>query len=84
MIYKVLLTPAAKRQFGKLPRPVQKRLAEVIDGLAKQPRSAQSAKLTGYDLYKVRCGDYRVVYRIEDDRLQVLIVKLGHRREVYR
>ena len=84
MAYKIELSAAAKRAFGKLPKATQERLAETIDGLARQPRPNGSTKLTGQDLYRVRSGDYRVIYRIEDERLVVLVVKIGHRRDVYR
>lgn len=84
MAYKVLFTPAAMRQFDKLPKKAQERLSKAIAGLVDQPRSPQSVKLTGHDLYKVRCGDFRVIYRIDDDALQVMIAKVGHRKEVYR
>lgn len=84
MAYKIQLSTAARRDLGKLPRATQERIAKTIDGLAEQPRPNGSTKLTGQDLYRVRCGDYRVIYRIEDDRLLVLVVKIGHRSGVYR
>ena len=84
MAYKIEFTTAAKRQFDKLTPAMQRRLAETIDGLGEQPRPPQCTKLSGKELYRVRCGDYRIIYRIEDERLLVLVVKVGHRREVYR
>jgi mRNA interferase RelE/StbE len=85
MGYSVTFAAAAKRQFDKLPRPAQQRLGAVIAQLAEDPRPAGAVKLSGEEgLYRVRGGDYRAVYRIEDARLLVLIVKVGHRREVYR
>lgn len=84
MTDRIQFTPAAKRQFDKLPGLAQKQLGETIDRLAEQPRPPQSAKLAGHDLYRVRRGDHRVVYRIEDDRLQVVLVKMGHRKDIYR
>lgn len=84
MAYEIEFTTGAKRQFEKLSPAVQRRLAETIDGLSEQPRPPQCTKLSGQELYRVRCGEYRAIYRIEDERLLVLIVKVGHRREVYR
>jgi len=84
MAYKIELATSARRAFDKLPKDAQRRLAETIDGLAEQPRPAQALKMTGKDLYRVRSGDYRVIYQIQDKALLVLIVKIGHRREVYR
>ena len=75
----------AYRQFAKLDRQAQQRLAPAIDALADDPRPPGCVKLAGADdLYRIRVGAYRVVYAIEDDRLVVLVVKVGHRRDVYR
>lgn len=61
------------------------RIAEAIDALASDPRPSGCRKLVGTDrVYRVRVGDYRVVCEVCDDRLLVLVIKLGHRREVYR
>ncbi len=85
MGYKVAFAAGAKRQFDKLPKPAQQRLGEAIAQLAEDPRPPGVVKLSGEEgLYRVRSGNYRVVYRVEDDRLLVLVVKVGHRREIYR
>lgn len=85
MAYSVTFAKAAKRQFDKLPRPAQQRLGETIEQLTSDPRPPGVVKLSGEDrLYRVRSGDYRAVYQIQDKRLLILIVKVGHRREVYR
>lgn len=85
MAYSVTFAAAAKRQFDKLPRPAQRQLGAVIAQLADTPRPPGVVKLSGEDgLYRVRGGDYRAIYRIEDDRLLILVVKVGHRRAIYR
>ena len=85
MGYSIAFAAAAKRQFDKLPKPAQRQLGGVIAQLAEDPRPSGVAKLSGKEgLYRVRGGDYRAVYRIEDDQLLVLVVKVGHRREIYR
>lgn len=85
MAYSITFAAAARRQFDKLPRPAKRQLGAVIAQLSDNPRPPGVVKLSGEDrLYRVRGGDYRAVYRIEDDRLLVLVVKVGHRREVYR
>lgn len=85
MAYSVELMPAAKKQLDRLPADSRQRVAEAIDRLRDNPRPVGAIKLTGPEgLYRARAGDYRIVYSIEDDRLLVLIVKIGHRREVYR
>jgi mRNA interferase RelE/StbE len=85
MTCKVLFEPSAVRELGKLARDVQVRIMARIEALAKEPRPAGVKKLEGMkELYRVRAGDYRVVYQIQDERLVVLVVRIAHRREVYR
>lgn len=68
----------------KLPRDVAARLDPHILALAKNPRPAGSQKLTDIDAYRIRVGDYRIIYEIHDNILTVLVVQVGHRREAYR
>ena len=85
MLYQIEFSRQADRQFRNLPSQIQQRLKPRIDSLAATPRPHGSEKLSGADqLYRIRVGDYRIVYAVEDDRLLVLVVKVGHRREVYR
>ncbi len=83
--YTVGTAPAVDKQLSRLPRSVQRRLTETIEGLESNPRPHGVKKLEGPDnLWRVRVGDYRIIYTIEDDRLLVLVVKIGHRGDVYR
>lgn len=83
--YGIEFAPSADRQFRKLDAETRRRLTPVIDALAHDPRPQGSKRLsTSEHLYRVRCGAYRIVYAIEDDRLVVLVVTLGRRRDVYR
>ena len=86
MVYVVDFTPAARRQLKKLDRPVQKRILRRVERLEKNPRPNTAEKLQGTTdpLYRVREGNYRIIYIIEDDRLIVVVVRIGHRSEVYR
>ena len=85
MTYTVKLAPAALRQLRKLDPTVQRQVQSVIDRLAVDPRPPAARQLVGgAGEWRVRTGDYRVVYDIHDDELLVLVVALGHRREVYR
>jgi mRNA interferase RelE/StbE len=86
VVYRVELAPHAVRQFKRLSKQVQHRLRDVIDALAENPRPAGVAQLSGQEerLYRVREGDYRIIYRIQDDVLLVLIVGIGHRRDIYK
>lgn len=83
--YRIELTRHAERQLRKLPREMQKRVAPAIAGLATDPRPPSVKFLAGGpERWRVRVGVYRIVYTIEDDRLIVLVIKIGHRRDVYR
>lgn len=84
MIYSVGYTPAAERMLRKLPPSVQPQIHIAVESLAENPRPHDCKKLTGSELWRIRVGSYRIVYQIEDDRLVVLVVKVGHRREIYR
>ncbi len=85
MTYRIELTKTAERDLLAVPKPVLKRLDACILGLADDPLPPGVKKLKNSDgLYRVRISDYRVIYRIEQEILTVLVVKIGHRREVYR
>jgi mRNA interferase RelE/StbE len=83
--YSVVLAPVADRQFRKLPILLQKQLKPEIDALASDPRSEGTVKVKGEpNLYRIRVGRYRIVYYVLDRDREVMMVKIGHRREVYR
>jgi mRNA interferase RelE/StbE len=83
--YKIVLTSVASRNLKALPRSVTRRVDAKLLGLSQNPRPQDSKKLRDRDgLLRVRVGDYRILYRVEDDRLIVLVVRIGHRRDVYR
>ena len=85
MIYQVRLAPRAERELKKLFRQIQSRIKKKIDLLGENPLPDGVKKMAGNDsLFRVRVGDYRIVYVIENERLTVLIVAVGHRREIYR
>jgi len=85
MIYRIELTRAAVRDLTALPKPLLKRLDAGIQGLAIDPLPPGVKKLKNSDgLYRVRVGDYRIVYQIEQEILTILVVRIGHWREVYR
>ena len=84
MTYRVALSPMAARQMRKLDAQVRRRLQAALDLLAEHPRPPSATQLVGGSgEWRVRTGDYRIVYEIEDDRLLVLVLRLGHRREIY-
>lgn len=85
MAYSILLAPPAERQFKAFAPAIQKRLAKRLKSLRDNPRPQGVRKLTGEnDLYRIRNGDYRIIYTIGDKELIVLVVKIGDRKEVYR
>jgi mRNA interferase RelE/StbE len=85
MPYTIEFTTSGAREFKALERAIQRRIATRIDALAKDPFPAGSKKLQGEpDHHRIRVGDYRVIYRVEGKRVAILIVKIGHRRDVCR
>lgn len=84
MTYRVDVAPAAIRQLRKLAPPARRRIQAAIELLAEQPRPSGATKLVGGEgEWRVRTGDYRIVYEIHDSVLLVLVVAVGHRREIY-
>ena len=85
MAYRIEFAPRADRQFRALERSLQVRLGRRIDSLAENPRPQGIKKLAGEEeLYRLRAGDYRIIYQIQEKRLLVLVVGVGHRADVYR
>lgn len=85
MTYRITLAPAAARQVRKLDPPNRRRIQAALELLADDPRPPAATRLVGgAGEWRVRTGDYRVVYEIHDDVLLVLVLAVGHRREVYR
>jgi len=82
--YRVELTTAAARQIKKLPRPARDRILDAVANLAGDPRPRGAKKLAGEETaWRIRVGDYRVIYDVFDSELVVTVVRAGHRREVY-
>jgi mRNA interferase RelE/StbE len=85
-MHRILLRPSAQKFLRKLrDKTLAVRLVAAMRGLASDPRPPGCEKLAGMEsFYCIRVGDYRIVYQIQDEVLLVLVVKIGHRREVYR
>lgn len=84
MTYRVEILPSARRQIKKLPSDVQIKVRQAIVELTSEPRPISALKLTGRNAYRIRLGNYRVIYEIYDEVLIVTVVAVGHRRDVYR
>ena len=83
-MYSVKISSAAEKQIKSLPKREQTKIIKRAYKLAENPRPTGVKKLKGVNsLYRIRQGDWRIVYTIEDKRLLVLVVKVGHRKEVY-
>ena len=83
--YKIELHKCCKKDIKKIPRKVQNQIKDSIRELSIDPRPLNCVKMKGDNsLYRIRCGDYRVVYSIEDHVLLVLVIEIGHRSEIYR
>jgi len=81
--HQVHILPVAVRAIRKLPPEAKRRIQAVIELLAEDPRPPAAKKLTARPEWRVRTGDYRVLYRIQDDILTVVVVHAGHRRDIY-
>lgn len=84
MAYRLEYEPGVARSLKRLPRNIQERILRRLEALKENPRPPGSIKLSGENAYRIRVGDYRIIYAIYDDRLVVLVIDVGQRREVYR
>ena len=82
--YSVFLKRSAAKELEGLPLKDRRRVAARISALAEEPRPAGVEKISGQDKYRIRQGDFRVLYGIDDPALTVTVVKIGHRGDVYR
>lgn len=82
--YKLKIKPSAAKELEALPPKELRRIVTRIRKLATDPRPSGSEKLSGHQLYRVRQGNYRILYAIEDADLSLVVIKIGHRRDVYR
>jgi len=83
-MYKIELRRRAQRALDKLPKTDFQAVVEAIKGLAHTPRPRGVEKVKSTGLWRIRQGDYRIIYAIDDNRQVIIIVRVGHRREIYR
>jgi mRNA interferase RelE/StbE len=84
MRYQVILPKAVQKQLDRLPDEIARRILARLTALETNPRPPDVKKLKGRDAWRIRVGDYRVIYEIHDRQLVVLVITVGHRREIYR
>ena len=82
--FKIEIKKSAAKELEKIQKKDRDRIIERIQALAADPRPPQSKKLSGEEKYRIRQGDYRVLYQIFDEVITVVVVKVAHRREVYK
>jgi mRNA interferase RelE/StbE len=84
MRYRVILPRSVQKELDRLPGDVAKRVIARLGALESNPRPADVKKLKGRPAWRVRVGDYRIIYEIHDRELLVIVITIGHRRDVYR
>ena len=82
--HRLTIKPTAEKELSKVPKKILRQIVAKVRGLAIEPRPIGSEKLSGEEKYRVRQGDYRIVYSIDDKSRSVEVVRIGHRRDVYR
>ena len=82
--YKILIKPSAVKELKKIPQKYLKKVVDKIYSLASDPRPPGCEKLTNEEVYRIRYGIYRILYTIEDDKLIIIVIKVGHRKDVYK
>ena len=82
--YRIEYAAKAHRQLMAVPEPHRSRIVAAIDALAIQPRAHGAIKLAGHDLYRIRVGEYRVIYAIHDKAVTVVVTSVGNRGDIYR
>lgn len=84
MSYSIEILRSAQKQLAKIEGKDRERIVEAIRGLSSDPRPQGVTKLTGRPAWRIRVGDHRVIYEIDDNAVQILVVRIRHRREAYR
>jgi mRNA interferase RelE/StbE len=82
--YKIFFKKSVWKDFKSIPDSALTKIIERINSLSKSPRQIGCTKLSGQEKYRIRYGQYRIIYSIQDDELTVWVVKVGHRKDVYR
>jgi mRNA interferase RelE/StbE len=84
LTYSIFIEKSAQKDLAKIPRKDQNRIIKSIEELSRNPRPTHSKKLTGRDAWRIRVGNYRFIYEIYDERLLILIIVIGHRKNIYK
>jgi mRNA interferase RelE/StbE len=82
--YKIFFRQSVLKDLAKIPKRELQRIIKRIENLATDPRPRECEKISGQDRFRIRQGSYRIVYSVQDDELTIWVVKIGHRRDIYR
>jgi mRNA interferase RelE/StbE len=82
--YEIYFKKSVWKDLKKIPKVDLKRILSRIENLADNPRPSDCEKLTSQELYRVRQGKYRIVYSVQDNELTIWVIKVGHRKDIYR
>jgi mRNA interferase RelE/StbE len=82
--YKIVFRKSVAKDLRRIPNQDLRRILDTVDSLSDEPRPVGIEKLSGQEKYRARQGNYRIIYEIKDDEAVVVVVKVGHRRDVYR
>ncbi|MDQ3568641.1 MAG: type II toxin-antitoxin system RelE/ParE family toxin [Actinomycetota bacterium] len=84
MRYSVIVQRRAQKRLARFPTNIQDRIERSLQALSDEPRPPGSRKLRGKEGWRIRVGDYRAIYEIDDEAREVIVVDIGHRRDIYR
>jgi mRNA interferase RelE/StbE len=82
--YKIFFKKSALKELEKVPKTTLRKVVKKIQKLSDNPKPVGSQKLSNYNLYRIRQGDYRVVYFIDNEKSEIQIFKIGHRKDIYK
>ncbi|MBT3178372.1 MAG: type II toxin-antitoxin system RelE/ParE family toxin [Desulfobacula sp.] len=82
--YEIFFRESVYKDFRKIPKKDLKKILSKIHNLSSNPRPPGSEKLTGQETFRIRQGNYRILYSIQDNQLTIWVVKVGHRKDIYR
>jgi mRNA interferase RelE/StbE len=83
--YKVYIDECARDSLARLPKKIQRQIGKKIDALSENPRPRGAKQLQGHDkIYRIRSGDYRIIYQVDDKKIIVFVIGIGDRKDIYR
>ncbi|MCK9424964.1 MAG: type II toxin-antitoxin system RelE/ParE family toxin [Ignavibacteriaceae bacterium] len=84
MFFEIIIPKPVQKQLNNLPPKIKNQIFEHVSKLAGEPRPAGSKKLQGYEAWRIRVGNYRIIYEIEEGRLLIILISIAHRKDIYK